>query len=386
MRGLASRILAAAWVAILIGACWLLWESRPPLAPIRDGGLARLLGLVAWVGGLLLVTGLLVRLLAREPRRTVGSLPIRNLRRHGSRWPGRPVGGYADRAFPLIPSGAPLPVAEPSVEATRPVPARGERRPQGLEEPTAQAVISLLGPPAVSAGRRRGRGLRGGTRELLCYLALRPGGAQRDQITDALWPRLTPEQARKRLWRAAADARAQLGESSLYRDGEHYELNREEVSVDLDRLDQALGELAGAEHDLGQLGLLEQTLALFTGEPLAGSDFPWAENEQRRLHAIRLDLFERTGRALLAGGDAAGALSRAEEGLASEPYNEKLARLAMRAEATLGLRMAVIGRYERLSGILEEQLGLQPHLETRRLYRQLLGQDHEQEPLPTRGG
>ena len=54
----------------------------------------------------------------------------------------------------------------------------------------------------------------------------------------------------------------------------------------------------------------------------------------------------------------------------------------MQAEAALGLRSAVIHRYERLSEILEEQLGLQPHVETRRLYRQLLGQDHEHDPLP----
>ena len=105
--------------------------------------------------------------------------------------------------------------------------------------PAAKAVISLLGPPAVAVARKRGRGLRGATRELLCYLALRPGGAHRDQILDALWPDQTPEQARNRLWRAAADARAQLGDSSLRRDGEQYQLNRNEVSVDVDRLEQA---------------------------------------------------------------------------------------------------------------------------------------------------
>ena len=81
-------------------------------------------------------------------------------------------------------------------------------------------------------------------------------------------------------------------------------------------------------------------------------------------------------------GDPAGALSRAEEGLGSEPYNEKLARLAMQAEASLGLRKAVVRRYERLGEILGEELGLEPHVETRRLYRQLLGQDHEHDPLP----
>jgi DNA-binding SARP family transcriptional activator len=382
MRALAQRVLVSASAAILLGAVWVLWEIRPQLTGIGGGGAERLLGFVAWVGAVLLVTGPLFRLIGRDRRGSAASPPMRNLRRRETRRRLGTVGGYADRAFPLIPQArlAPATDAHHAAQAA-------EKRLDGQAPPapgstTAKAVISLLGRPTVAVARKAGRGLRGGTRELLCYLALRPSGAHRDQIIDALWPEQTPEQARNRLWRAAADARAQLGESSLRRDGEHYQLNRNEVSVDVDLLEQALTELARSEDDQGQLTLLEQTLALFSGEPFTGSDFTWAENEQRRLHAIRLDLFERTGRALLAHGDAAGALSRAEEGLGSEPYNEKLAGLAMQAEAALGLRKAVVHRYERLSEILEEQLGLRPHVETRRLYRELLGQDHEHDPMP----
>jgi DNA-binding SARP family transcriptional activator len=383
MRVLTHRILVAVSVAILIGAIWLLWESRPQLATIGGGGAERLLGFGAWLGGLLLAAGLLFRVVGRERRQTAASLPIRNLRRRDARRRRGPVGGYADRAFPLIAKGGAASAADtrPSVGVAEPPPVDAQT-PPAPDSSAAKAVISLLGPPAVGVARKRGRGLRGATRELLCYLALRPSGAHRDQIIDALWPEQTPEQGRNRLWRAAADARAQLGESSLRRDGEQYQLNRNEVSVDVDRLEQLLAELSRSGDAKEQLRLLEQTLALFSGEPLSGSDFPWAENEQRRLHAIRLDLFERSGRALLARGDPAGALSRAEEGLGSEPYNEKLARLAMQSEAALGLRKAVVDRYERLSEILGEQLGLQPHVETRRLYRQLLGQDHEHDPLP----
>jgi DNA-binding SARP family transcriptional activator len=81
--------------------------------------------------------------------------------------------------------------------------------------------------------------------------------------------------------------------------------------------------------------------------------------------------------------NASQALASAEEGLAHEPYNEKLARLAMQAEATLGLRSAVINRYDNLRQLLEEQLGLQPHRETRALYRQLLSQDQQPERSPS---
>lgn len=381
MRALVHRVVVAVFAALLVGAIWLLWESPPHLRAVSGGG-AGIFGFIGWLGGLLLAAGLLFRVVARDRRARTASLPIRNLRRRDARRRRGPVGGYTDRAFPLVATGAAASAAD-----TRSTGAVVEPTPVddqawfSRRSPGAKAVISLLGPPAVVVARKRGRGLRGATRELLCYLALRPGGAHRDQILDALWPDQTPEQARNRLWRAAADARAHLGDSSLRRDGEQYQLNRNEVSVDIDRLEQLLANLGGRDAN-GQLPLLQQALALFSGEPLSGSDFPWAENEQRRLHAIRLDLFERCGRALLAGGDPAGALSRAEEGLGNEPYNEKLARLAMQAEATLGLRKAVVHRYERLGEILGEQLGLQPHAETRRLYRQLLGQDHEHDPLP----
>ena len=109
-----------------------------------------------------------------------------------------------------------------------------------------------------------------------------------------------------------------------------------------------------------------------------------AENEQRRLHAIQLELFERVAQAHLASGNASRALANAEDGLAREPYNEKLARLAMQAEAALGLRSAVISRYDSLHQLLDQQLGLQPHRETRTLYRQLLSQDEQPEQATTR--
>jgi DNA-binding SARP family transcriptional activator len=392
MRTIGRRILLSLSAALLVAAVWLLAETRPPLpAATRltsTGGADRLLGLIAWLGCLLLALGLLHRL-ARpsQPGGTVRAAPIPNLsrRRRAPRSRQAVNGGYSERAFPLIATAAAAAAADrspPLGPAEKSAVSRPEQVTLATDSPEAgRAVISLLGPPSVNGTRERGRAPRGATRALLCYLALRPGGAHRDQIVEALWPQLTPEQARKRLWRAAADARAQLGEASLRRKGEHYQLDRNQVSVDLDRLEHVLSKLSSTDPN-EQPPLLEQALALFRGEPLAGSDFPWAENERRRLQAIRLDLFERTGRALLAHGDAAAALSRAEQGLASEPYNEKLSRLGMQAEAALGLRTAVIHRYQRLREILDDQLGLEPHIETRRLYRRLLGQDHEHDPQP----
>ncbi|HLW16750.1 MAG TPA: bacterial transcriptional activator domain-containing protein, partial [Actinomycetota bacterium] len=159
------------------------------------------------------------------------------------------------------------------------------------------------------------------------------------------------------------------------RDSDRYQLNRTQVSVDLDELEQLRTEIERAEAPERSLPLLERALGLFAGQPLSGSDFPWAESEQRRLSAIQLELLERAGLARLAVGDPAGALANAEHGLAHEPFNEKLARVAMQAEGALGLRTAIIKRYEQLNELLDEQLGLRPDSDTRLLYRQLLTQD-----------
>jgi DNA-binding SARP family transcriptional activator len=85
-------------------------------------------------------------------------------------------------------------------------------------------------------------------------------------------------------------------------------------------------------------------------------------------------LFQQLGELRLRS-DPAAALACAEEAIALDPYAESAHRLAMEVEAALGLREAVIARYEGLQHELDTNLGLEPERETRRLYRRLLSQD-----------
>jgi DNA-binding SARP family transcriptional activator len=381
MRTIGRRLLLVGFIALLLITVWLLAESRPPW-PTRSAltataGTERLLVFIAWLGGLLLAIGLLCRIAVRDRDDTPSQVPaIRHLHRQRDRRRVVAARGYPDRALPLIPRS-------PSLLRQGQLPEHDLRdEVVALESETSaakkterhEARIEVLGPLTITGTRKRGRGLRGPTRELLVYLALHPHGAHRDQIIDALWPEQAPEQGRNRLWRAAADARHHLGDTTLTRENEHYRLDRTQVTVDLDELENFVAEL-GDRADEGALPLLEQALGLFGGEPLAGSDLPWGENEQRRLHAVQLDLLERAGAAHLAAGDPTRALAYAERGLVQEPYNEKVVRVAMRAEAALGLRTAIVARYEHLCQLLDAQLGLQPQRETKVLYRSLLGQD-----------
>jgi DNA-binding SARP family transcriptional activator len=390
VRAIGRHVAALVGSTVLVVAIWLLWESRPTTAAISHmfsgHTTGDLLTAIAWLGALLLVIGLLQRTIQLGSRRT-RALPreIRHLAAAPATQRTRALrtGGYADRAFPLMLNPrnfAALERAGATQESPSGTTCAVERTPARASiEAEAHArdapAISLLGPLTISGTHAHRRRLRGGTQELLAYLAFHHNGAHRDQITDALWPDQPPDQGRNRLWRAVADARSHFGDNIIQRDGERYQLNRSEIQVDLDRLHSLVEELE-YEQDLDtRLRLLDGALNLFRAEPLAGTNFLWADDEQRYLHAVCVNLREEAARMRLVAGKAAEALATAKPGLAVEPFNERLTCLAMQAEAALGLRSSVINRYEQLTKALDEQLGLQPAVETRRLYRQLLSQE-----------
>jgi len=238
---------------------------------------------------------------------------------------------------------------------------------------TAQLAISILGPLRIEDGTRRGRKLRASAKELIAYLALHPHGATRDELLEALWPGDDPRRSEQRFWQAGSDARKLLGDA-LQRDRDRYRLDRSHIRLDVDEFERLLDEAKRAPDEKAERELLERALAHVHGEPLAGSDYPWADSEVRRLRAVLVDLLERVGRAHLAGGNARDALDAAERGLAIDNLNEAFWRLALEAESELGLRETIVERYGRLCEVLDEMLGLEPARETRALYLRLLGQ------------
>jgi len=238
------------------------------------------------------------------------------------------------------------------------------------ERPT----VSVLGPLAIAGTKRSRRGLRAAAVELIAYLALHPHGSSRDEVLEALWPSEDPRRSRDRLYQAVRDARRLLGDV-IATDHDRYALDRERVHTDAAELDRLLAAAGRATaNPAARAELLERALALFRGEPLAGSDYRWAEGELRRLRASYIDLLEQVGWARLNDGDARAALDAAERGLQIDLLNENLWRLALEGEGALGLREAVARRYEEFRTILDERLGLEPAQETRLLYRRLLGQ------------
>lgn len=235
-------------------------------------------------------------------------------------------------------------------------------------QPSSGRSISILGPLKVEGARQRGRKLRSLTAQMLLYLVLHPEGATVEQLADTLLPETDPDQSRNRLWQSASEAKRVLGDGFRRDDDGRYLLDRKDVDIDSDRLDRILG--PSAEDDRKP----EAALSLFRGEPLAGIDWVWADGYVRHLRATYVNLIEQVGRRSLEHVDPRRALELAERGLAVDRLNETLWRLAMEADSATGLRDSVSGRYAQLQELLDRELGLEPSVETRGLYLNLLSQ------------
>jgi DNA-binding SARP family transcriptional activator len=386
VRSALLRLPSLLAAAVALGVLAALARFRPEFpetpdslsSPVTTAFLQALALVAAWLLAALVVLLLLVESLrairaSRQANLDGANLPARMLEPARLRRPASTHGLFR----PLIDEPRLLVVEPPEVPAAPPEeqgdgssskPAAG-----AVAEPDLRPLISLLGPLTIHGGERSRRGLRARALELIAFLALRRGGAQRDEILEALWPGDDPKRSRHRLYQAVRDARRLLGEA-VASERDRYWLDRNSVRVDVDVLDELLEEArqAGSGEHIDEL--LEKALTLFRAEPLAGSDYVWLQGEPRRLRVTYVELLRRVGHARLETGDAEKSLEAAERGLAVDLLDEDLWRLALEAEGALGLREAIEERYGRLRDLLQDRLALEPAKETRALYLRLLGQ------------
>jgi DNA-binding SARP family transcriptional activator len=257
--------------------------------------------------------------------------------------------------------------ADRSIEATDQPPARPGSSPLPTEPDVAGALmLRLFGRLRIDDSGRNGLSQRA-TRGLIAYLALKRGPATMDELLEALWPGEAPTITQHRFWKAGRQAQQLLGEA-LVRGRDGYELDRTRLKTDTDELERRFTNQLTADS-------LEEALSLAEGEPLADTDYPWADNERRRLRAVQLEFLEQTAAALLDKNDPSTALAIAEQLIALDPLNEHGWRLAMEAEGALGHRQAILTRFEQLSQQLDESLGLRPSNEVKATYHRLLSQN-----------
>ena len=220
----------------------------------------------------------------------------------------------------------------------------------------------------------------------LLLLTVRYNRLHRDQITEILWPDLTPEGA-QRDFKIAFNTLTKVLEPNrprntpsafIVRDGSRYGLRPEaDIWLDVNEYIQ-LTERRNETMPSGQLitlPFLRQAMTLYQGEYL--QEFPyeeWCSEERERLLTSYLQTAEQVASALLAQEAWEDAAEVAHLILARDDCWEQAYRILMMAYHKLGNRSQALRVYQRCRERLDGELGIEPSLSTNQLFDLLISQ------------
>jgi DNA-binding SARP family transcriptional activator/predicted ATPase len=213
------------------------------------------------------------------------------------------------------------------------------------------------------------------TQALFAYLALSPGRSHsRDKLAGLLWGDVSESRARGGLRQALSRLRKAVAiePPALILDGHTVSMNPDVVDVDAVEFERL------ASRDTPEA--LEQASALYRGDLLEGLALrepafeEWLLGERDRLRERALDVLDRLLRHHGTGGRPEAALQAALRLAALDPLRESVHRALMRLYAQLGRRSAALRQYQICVSTLQRELGVEPEVATRQLYREVLRQ------------
>jgi DNA-binding SARP family transcriptional activator/WD40 repeat protein len=217
-------------------------------------------------------------------------------------------------------------------------------------------------------------------RALLAVLVLHRGEVvSTDRLIDELWGERPPATAAKTVQVYISHLRKVLGSGVIVTEGRGYRLAVEPEQVDVGRFDalSTEGRRALAAGDAARAReRLCSALGLWRGEPLAEFGYePFAQTAVVQLQKARLAVCEDRIEAELALGRDGELIGELEGLIASNPLRERLRGQLMLALYRAGRQADALSVYREMSGLLREELGLEPGRSLRELERLILEHD-----------
>jgi DNA-binding SARP family transcriptional activator/tetratricopeptide (TPR) repeat protein len=213
---------------------------------------------------------------------------------------------------------------------------------------------------------------------LLTYLVLsRSRSVGRDELSDAIWPESAPRSQDGALRTLLSRLRSGLGNDILTGRDELVLALPEPVWIDFEAAGveaRRASEALDRDDARGAWALAQVPLNIASRGLLPGVQAAWLEPRRRELAEIRLEALEVIGRAgLKLGGGQISSVERAARTLIdTEPYRESgyvllMGALEARGNVAEGLRV-----FERLRGLLREELGTSPSPDAMAAHERLL--------------
>lgn len=246
-------------------------------------------------------------------------------------------------------------------------------------------MVRLFGPLTVEDGARElGPRDFGGARPkqvLEILLAARGHRVPTDRLADLLWGPAPPENAAGSIQTFVSTLRRhltpdrELARELVVTEAEAYRVATDMIRLDLDGFDELHGRSAHEPTRLARRSL-EEALSFVRGEVLEDEPYAvWAQElrstYQGRVLGAHLDAAD----AALAELDYSEAFVHAEAATALDRFSERAHRTLMLALYTLGRQHEALDAYRDFRRRLDEELGLEPTVETRALESAILRQE-----------
>ncbi len=256
-------------------------------------------------------------------------------------------------------------------------------------------AVQLLGKPDVRLRRPGGRPVEltfplRRAFQVFAYLATSPGlEATRDELIEAVWWDEDEDAVGKNFHPTLSYVRRAL-KADAGGDGEEgsgaadplllrrgvYRLNpRLAWNVDAvemaRRVEQARRHLREGQPEQA-VALLQSAWGLYRGPLMAGWDAPWIAARRDELAGSYQEILSSLGEVCERLDRLTEAMDACRAALMEDPLQERIHLALMRIYARQGRRDLVRRQYERLSGLLSEELGVEPMAETTDAYHRLM--------------
>ena len=257
-----------------------------------------------------------------------------------------------------------------------------------IPQPVTDLTVKMLGPVEILRDPTRPLAADAWptrrARDILCFIvSRRHHRASKDTIIDTFWGETDFDVVEKNFHPTVSHIRKALNSNQplkqnflLYRDGD-YQLNSEfSYRIDIEQFDQLVseGENARRARQVEQcISAYESALTLYRGEFMQGSYEPWVEEQRTYYREQYLRLLEALAAVAQTSEDWPKAMQLAQLIIREDQFREDIHCVLIKSHAAMGNRGAAKEHYEGLKRLLDKELGVEPSLETRKLYQQLIG-------------
>jgi DNA-binding SARP family transcriptional activator len=254
-------------------------------------------------------------------------------------------------------------------------------------KPVTDLTINMLGPVEIQRDPTRPLSADAWptrrARDILCFIiSRRHHRASKDTIIDTFWGETDFDVVEKNFHPTISHIRKALNNNQtlkqnflLYRDGD-YQLNSEfSYRIDIEEFDRLLAEGENARRARkfdDCVRAYESALALYRGDFMQGSYEPWVEDQRSYYREQYLRMLEALAGVAETSEDWPKAMQLAQRIIREDQFREDIHCLVMKAHASMGNRGAAREHFEGLKRLLQNELGVEPSQETKKLYQQLM--------------